>query len=153
MSAVDGSAPELPYARIAESPGRGRGVFATREIPSRTLIDESPIILISDDEYARVATTLLKEYTFKWRGGMALAIGGLGSLFNHRRSPNVGWLRDFDARTLRFIALRDIAAKEELFICYGPALWFRDADGDNGEGSSDEECSASALPNPPTPDE
>ena len=133
------SAPYSPWAAITDSPGRGRGVFATRDIPSRTCVDASPVLVFSDEEYARVATTQLSEYTFKWRSGMALSIGGFGSLFNHRRTPNVGYMRDFDSRTINFIALVPIAAGEELFICYAgqSSLWFRDVDGDTSESDDD----------------
>ena len=53
---------------------------------------------------------------------------GLGSLFNHSNlAQNVGWQRDVNAQYIRYTALRDIAAGEELCINYG-RLWFPDAD-------------------------
>lgn len=155
MPPVDAASPcaSCPWATIAESPGRGRGVFATRDIPSRTVIDVAPVLVFSAEEYAGVRDSLLREYTFHWRsppGAMALSIGGLGSLFNHRRRPNVGWLCDVDARAIRYIALQDIAAGEELFICYAPqhALWFEDA-GADGDALDDGLDEAWVAPEPP----
>ena len=40
---------------------------------------------------------------------------GLGSMFNHSRlGQNVGWERDVEGLVVRYRALRDIAAGEEL---------------------------------------
>ncbi len=140
------------WAAITDSPGRGRGVFATRDIPSRTRVDSSPVLVFSDEEYARVSTTQISEYTFKWRSGMALSIGGFGSLFNHRRTPNVGWIRDFEAKAIDFITLVPIAAGEELFICYAGqgSLWFRDVDGsESSESDGGGDDWADVLPRAP----
>lgn len=146
------------WACVKSSPGRGRGVFATRNIPSRTVIDVSPVILFSAEEYDKsVASTVLREYTFVWRGksdptargascppGFALAVAGLGSMFNHARRPNCGWLPVTDeddefAPAIKYIALSNIAEGEEVFICYAPqdALWFIDT-GANYDSSQDE---------------
>ena len=58
---------------------------------------------------------------------------GLGSLFNHSyRDQNVGWVRDTSAQCIKYRALRDIKAGEELCINYG-RLWFNDADFYNGD--------------------
>ena len=66
----------------------------------------------------------------------ALALG-LGSMFNHMRSPNVGWERDIPTQSIRYFAVRDIMEGEELCISYGPKLWFDDADGPTEEGDLD----------------
>ncbi|CAO3598403.1 unnamed protein product [Absidia cylindrospora] len=112
---------------------KGRGVFATIPIERRTLITISPILLFPHEEYnAHGQYTQLDHYTYKWKDGMALALG-LGSMFNHDNNPNVGFMRDFDNKLIRYVALRDIAVDEELCISYGANLWFEDAtmDGDD----------------------
>lgn len=50
---------------------------ASRPIPAQTLIEVSPVLLFSADEYeAHGKYTALDHYTFKWRDGrMALALG------------------------------------------------------------------------------
>ena len=135
-----------PYLVMRESPGRGRGVFAARAIPSRAVITESPVLVFPHAEYAaHGARTQLAHYAFVWRDAqppsMALALG-LGSIFNHHREPNAGWMCDIEARLLRYVALRDIAEGEEVFICYGGALWFEDAEGEGARSSS---CSCSGT--------
>lgn len=57
---------------------RGRGVFASTDIiPPSALIETSPVILFSKQEYeAHGKFTLLDHYTFVWPDGrMALALG------------------------------------------------------------------------------
>lgn len=45
---------------------------------------------------------------------------GLGSMFNHSTArPNVGWERDLSKTCMRYFALQDIRAGEELCINYG----------------------------------
>ena len=129
-----------PYLVMRDSPGRGRGVFAARAIPSRAVITESPVLVFPHAEYAaHGARTQLAHYAFVWRDAqppsMALALG-LGSIFNHHREPNAGWMCDIEGRLLRYVALRDIAEGEEVFICYGGALWFEDAGGEGARSSS-----------------
>ena len=43
---------------------------------------------------------------------------GLGSMFNHAREPNIGWIRDLERFIVMYKALRDIAAGEELCEFY-----------------------------------
>ncbi|GJJ71211.1 hypothetical protein EMPS_03561 [Entomortierella parvispora] len=105
---------------------KGRGVVTRLQIPARTVIDISPILLFPTDEYtAHGQYTQLDHYTYRWQGGMALAMG-LGSMFNHSNKPNVGFQRDFVNKLIRYSALRDIEEGEELCISYGPNLWFPD---------------------------
>ena len=83
--------------RIEYAEGKGRGVYGERppttmqirlpdtiqylaachEIPAQTLIEVSPVLLFSAQEYAEHGKhTVLDHYTFVWRDGrMALALG------------------------------------------------------------------------------
>ena len=58
--------------------------IASRNIPGQTVIDVSPILYFSKDEYeAHGKHTILDHYTFKCRDGrMALALG-LGTTSSH----------------------------------------------------------------------
>jgi SET domain-containing protein len=130
---------DSPLLEMRDSPGRGRGVFARCFIASRTVLTQSPVLVFSAQEYAAHGVhTALAHYAFVWRDAqppsMALALG-LGSIFNHAKEPNAGWMCDIPARLLRYVALRDIGQGEEVFICYGGEgkLWFEDA-ADAAEG-------------------
>jgi hypothetical protein len=58
--------------------------IASRNIPGQTVVDVSPILYFSKDEYeAHGKYTILDHYTFKCRDGrMALALG-LGTAGSH----------------------------------------------------------------------
>lgn len=58
-------------------------------------------------------------------------------MFNHSvREQNVGWERDLRRMCVRYQALKDIAAGEELCINYG-RIWFLDEDGEGSEVDTD----------------
>ncbi|CAG8481368.1 7800_t:CDS:10 [Ambispora leptoticha] len=57
------------------------------------------------------------EQLYRWKDGYALALG-LGSLFNHSRNNNVGYVRDFEANVIRYYTLCDIESGKELCINY-----------------------------------
>ncbi|CDO70863.1 hypothetical protein BN946_scf184801.g56 [Trametes cinnabarina] len=111
--------------RIEYVEGKGRGVYACREIPAQTLIEVSPVLLFSATEYEEHGChTVLDHYTFKWRDGrMALALG-LGSLFNHSQRPNVSYSFDMATESIRYTTTRKVMRDEELCIFYGHKLWF-----------------------------
>ncbi|KAF9291800.1 hypothetical protein BGZ68_002179 [Mortierella alpina] len=122
--------------RIQDCGPKGRGVVTTTLIPARAVIDISPILLFPSEEYSLHGQyTQLDHYTYRWQGGMALALG-LGSMFNHSNKPNVGFQRDFVNKVIRYSAMRDIQAGEELCISYGPNLWFPDMEEDDQELAS-----------------
>ncbi|KAJ1722539.1 hypothetical protein LPJ53_003036, partial [Coemansia erecta] len=66
---------------------------------------------------------------------------------NIPNAGNVGFTRDMSQNIIKYTALRDISAGEELCICYGPNVWFdmvsenQQAEGSNG-GADDDTPSA-----------
>jgi SET domain-containing protein len=66
----------------------------------------------------------------------ALALG-LGSMFNHNRTPNIAWERQLATESIRYFTLREILTGEELCISYGPKVWFADADGPLDDSSEE----------------
>ncbi|BFZ61802.1 hypothetical protein YB2330_002878 [Saitoella coloradoensis] len=122
---------------------KGRGVFATRQIPAYTLIDISNVLVLPpSDVEDHVRHTLLDHYTYTWpyegRPSQAVVLG-LGSMFNHHRNPNVGWTRDLEQICVRYQTLRDIEVGEELCISYGSKLWFVDTDAPTPGNDSDDD--------------
>ncbi|KAI0693962.1 hypothetical protein BC835DRAFT_1406574 [Cytidiella melzeri] len=109
--------------------GKGRGVFASREILAHTDIEISPVLLFTSSEYQQHGKyTMLDHYTFKWRDGrMALSLG-LGSLFNHSQTPNISYRLEPNIDSIRYTTTRRIKPDEELCIFYGHALWFEPVD-------------------------
>ena len=138
---------------VRNSPGKGRGVFALRDIPKHTVLDVCPVLIFPQDEYAAYGRhTRLDHYTYRWRGGFALALG-LGSIFNHAPSPNCGWVRNMDAETITYCTIKDVVAGSELFISYGvdaSKLWFDTSSGggDDDGASSDSDASSVSTDDP-----
>ncbi|ORY28999.1 hypothetical protein BCR39DRAFT_533511 [Naematelia encephala] len=111
---------------------RGRGVFSSRSIPAGTLLEESPVLVLSKAEWddGRMNETVLGSYGFCWReGGMAIGLG-IASMFNHSSSPSVNFIRNYDRGTITFRTTRRVDAGQELCICYSAdesKLWFTPA--------------------------
>ena len=119
----------LPFIYIRPSPLGGRGVFTAEPIPAGTVVELSPVVVLSAEDRAAIHETRLHDYYFIWEGdGAALALG-YGSLYNHAAEPNLDFEMDYDFLQIRFTALREIAAGEELLIDYltggGEELWFK----------------------------
>ncbi|WVF70791.1 hypothetical protein IAT40_005585 [Kwoniella sp. CBS 6097] len=118
---------------LLSHPQRGRGVFAPASIPAGTLIEESPVLVITKAEWegGRMNDCVLGSYGFCWsNGGMAIGLG-LASLFNHSSSPNVNFIRSTSNGTIRFLTSRRVEKGGELCICYTAdesKLWFVPAD-------------------------
>ena len=104
----------------AQSPLGGRGVFAGRDIPADTIIEVAPVIILHGVDAALAKQTALHNYFFRWGDSqetIAICLG-LGSLYNHSDTPNVVYVRDFQAETIRFRTLRRISQGEELLTDY-----------------------------------
>jgi uncharacterized protein len=114
---------------IAESPGKGRGVFAGQPIPAGALIERAPVIVIPTGQWERVDKTVLFDYFFAWGDHSAIALG-YGSLYNHSYQPNARHVKLLAQQIIEFYTLRTIAPGEEILINYNgdPAddspLWF-----------------------------
>jgi SET domain-containing protein len=113
---------------LKSTEGKGRGVFCHESIAKRTLIHVSPVLILAGQDNDLVQRTILNHYTYNWGKDQAVALG-LGSMFNHSRINNVGFVSVKEKEIIEYYALRDIPAETELCIHYGPHLWFDDADG------------------------
>jgi uncharacterized protein len=102
---------------VAESPGKGRGVFADQLIERNETIDESPVVIVPAVELEHVDRTVLENYYFQWGNDGALLLGKL-SLCNHSYDPNAAFECLSSELKIRFVAVRDIQAGEEITINY-----------------------------------
>jgi hypothetical protein len=102
---------------------KGRGVFALRSFAAGELVEEAHVIL---GKLGGLADAL-KDYHFNWTAligqtgkslyQVAIALGN-GSLYNSANPANMRYEADPARLSIRFIAVRDIAAGEELTINY-----------------------------------
>jgi SET domain-containing protein len=125
---VEPSAP--PGLCVRESPGRGRGVFAVRPFAEGEVVERAPVVVFPRAIVRGLAGTLLDDYWFWWNDACNALALGCGSLYNHACPANVRFERDFARSQLVFVAVRAIAAGEEVTINYGgdaddpSPLWF-----------------------------
>ncbi|KAH8976302.1 hypothetical protein BDL97_01G207200, partial [Sphagnum fallax] len=156
--------PVLPTSTLAilTHPTKGRCLHTTVPLPRGTLVDISPVLVFSKEEYNKVEDGLLGSYTFGWKsvgddgkvvrkGQMALALG-MGdlfnprrhfarSLFNHSATPNVSYTLHLETLTIHYRTTRPVAAWEELCICYGDKM----KDEEENEDDDAEESVLQAL--------
>jgi hypothetical protein len=116
LAATAPSAP--PGLRIAPSPGRGRGVFATRAFAPGEVIERAAVIVFPRAAVAALRGTVLDDYWFFWDPDHNAAALGCGALYNHGCPANARFDRDLDAMVMVFRAVRPIAAGTEVTINY-----------------------------------
>jgi hypothetical protein len=119
---------ELPRhtaLRVAEFPGKGRGLVAGADIREDDLLEVAPVLPMRKDELGS-RTDGIYSYPFDWPDPPYIEAFALGmiSLLNHSEDPNAWFETDIPNRVIRLYALRDIRAGEEITINYGIPLWF-----------------------------
>jgi hypothetical protein len=114
---------------IRHIPGKRRGVVATQAIPARTEIATCPVIIYDWTDAGRIEKTRLGGYNFRFgeRGQLACIVLGVISLCNHADAPNAEVVCHEAEETMTLIAIRPIAAGEEICIKYRRTLWFTPA--------------------------
>jgi len=115
--------------QVVRIPGKGRGVVATQAIAKGETVERSPVLPIAlrDSE-----CPALNDYCMAWgealdtcEPGTECCVGlGYLMLYNHSAAPNLTIRRHFDVNEMSMVALRDIAAGEELTYDYDVPLWF-----------------------------
>jgi hypothetical protein len=110
----------LPQLFIAPTDGMGRGVFTSADIAKDTVIEISPVIVLSASERRLLDQTLLHDYIFEWgpdRRNCCMALGYV-PLYNHSYRSNCEYEMDFDRQLISIKTVRFIEAGEEVFINY-----------------------------------
>src|ERR1700744_3694331 len=110
----------LPSLFIAPTTERGRGVFTSTNIDRGTVIEISPVIVMTGDERKLLDQTLLHDYIFEWgdrREGWCMAWGYV-PVYNHAYKSNCEYEMDFEERLITIRSVRFIKAGEEIFINY-----------------------------------
>jgi SET domain-containing protein len=117
--------PNVVWRRI---PGKGRGVFARRPLAKGCVIEWAPVSLFGEQylpagqhhenpmlhHLFTMSTVPGQEKGYAW---------GLLSLYNHSLTPNIEMIDGPIPSAMSAVALRDIAAGEELCFDYG-LVWF-----------------------------
>lgn len=110
----------------------GRGVFSSENIAAGTVVEQSPVIVMSTADRALLDQTILHDYIFEWGPDLDQCCMALGyiPLYNHSFNSNCEYEMDYDYNLIKVTAVRNIVAGEELFINYNgnwddpTPLWF-----------------------------
>ena len=105
-----------------------RGVFATQNIAKDQIIEECPIVPLSNRSRYHNDPTII-NYVYankncdcsecKNHGFIYYMVLGYGMLYNHEENPNAQWKFDYKEFIARLVALKDIEKLQEIFISYG----------------------------------
>ena len=108
------------FLKVEPSDNRGRGVFTTKNISKGTVIEISPVIVLTATERKAVEKTRLFDYIFEWGESKKLACVALGyiSLYNHEYSSNCEYEMDFERKLMTIRTVKTIKKGEELTINY-----------------------------------
>src|SRR5215469_11791954 len=110
----------LPCVYISETEEMGRGVFTSENIKKGTVIEESPVIVMTNGERKLVDQTILHDYIFEWgekKNKCCMALGYI-AVYNHSYKSNCEYEMDFVKKTIIIRAVHFIKAGEELFVNY-----------------------------------
>jgi hypothetical protein len=121
-----------PSLFIDKSPGRGRGVFTSSAISHHTIVEISPVIVMSREERKLLDETLLHDYIFEWGPASENCCMALGyiAVYNHSYASNCEYEMDFEKEVIKIKTVRNLQPGEELFINYngdwnnGKPVWF-----------------------------
>jgi SET domain-containing protein len=105
---------------IAETTLMGRGVFTSANIDEGTVIEESPVIIMSKAERTLLDQTLLHDYIFEWgekKDQCCMAFGYV-PVYNHSYRSNCEYEMDFKKGMIAIRTMHFVRAGEELFINY-----------------------------------
>lgn len=106
---------------IDGSKDRGRGVFTRDFIPADTVVEVSPVIVMTAEERLLLDKTLLHDYIFEWEPdgkSMCCMAQGYISVYNHSYTSNCEYFMNYEERNIFIKTVRNIQPGEELTINY-----------------------------------
>ena len=110
----------LPFLYIAQTDQMGRGVFTAEAIEAGTVVEVSPVIIMSIGERKLLDQTLLHDYIFEWGDDKQRCCMALGNvpIYNHSYKSNCEYEMDYEKEEIIIRTVRPVQAGEELFINY-----------------------------------
>ena len=110
-----------PQLYLLETENRGRGVYTKTDLKAKTIVETSPVIVMTPDDRKLLDQTLLHDYIFEWEpGGEKMCCMALGwiPLYNHSHRSNCEYFMNYDDNTIYIQTVRAIKAGDELTINY-----------------------------------
>ena len=122
----------LPQIDVAIAGVKGRGVFTSKAIPAGTVIEISPVLVLTAKERKQIEGTKLYHYIFEWGESRRQACVAFGyvSMYNHDYTASCEYEMDFEEKIVTVRTVRNIKKGEELTINYNASpndktkVWF-----------------------------
>jgi SET domain-containing protein len=120
----------LPFLFIAPTASMDRGVYTSTDIASGTVIEISPVVVMSKEERKLLDQTTLHDYIFEWEDDQCCMAMGYIAVYNHSYQSNCEYVMDYPNRQISITTVKAIKAGEELLINYNgdwddaTPLWF-----------------------------
>jgi uncharacterized protein len=97
---------------------KGWGVFTNKPIPKNTIIEISPVLVMTSKEKVLLDQTKLFNYIFDWNQDQCCMAMGNVPIYNHACPSNCEYFQDYENNTIYIKTVRSIKANEELTINY-----------------------------------
>ena len=108
------------YLYVQATLKKGRAVFTSEVIEEDTIIEISPVIVMTKKDRDYLDKTLLHDYIFEWgeeKDQCCMALG-LIPIYNHSYTSNCEYYMDFEEQMILIKSVRKIEVGEELTINY-----------------------------------
>lgn len=95
-------------------------MFTSEDIAAGTVIEISPVIIMSRKERELLDQTLLHDYIFEWgekKDRCCMALGYV-PVYNHSYESNCEYEMDFEQEQISIKTVKPVKAGEQLFINY-----------------------------------
>ena len=121
-----------PYLYLDKTADMGRGVFTRERIPKGTVIEISPVVVMSNEDRVHLDKTKLHDYIFEWgkkKEQCCMALGFI-PMYNHSYKSNCEYFMDFDEEVIFIKTVKTIEKGAELTINYNgdwndsTKIWF-----------------------------
>jgi SET domain-containing protein len=109
-----------PYLYLDKTAEMGRGVFTRERIPKGTVIEISPVVVMSNEDRIHLDKTKLHDYIFEWgkkKEQCCMALGFI-PMYNHSYKSNCEYFMDFDEEVIFIKTVKAIEKGAELTINY-----------------------------------
>ncbi len=122
----------LPFLFIAPTESMGRGVYTSEDIAEGTIVEISPVVVMSAEERKLLDQTALHDYIFEWGDDNKQCCMAMGyvAVYNHSYKSNCEYVMDYPNQQISITTVKDIKKGEELLINYNgdwddaTPLWF-----------------------------
>ena len=122
-----------PGIYIAPSKIHNRGIFTSKAIQKKDIIEVCPVISIPSKQLKHIDKTILFDYYFNWPDPKhpACILMGYGGIYNHSFKPNAEMIADVVSQTMSVKCIRSIPEGKEILIDYCDGkknrknLWFK----------------------------